>query len=1686
MRMKKVFTGFVAVLLLLSSPTGVFALDSLAPISTTPTVTTTPMTTSPTSTKPLATLDTTAPTVSVLTLTGTAVAGTSVQLTASVSDNVAVTSCSLWTTNSSKVTTKTAMTLTTMATGQVASSITAFKDAGKYMVAAVCSDAAGNSTRGTSLGVIIVAATSTPAPTDTTAPIVGAITPTIATVGTPVTFSAVVSDDVSVAKCSMTATTSAGTSTTKPMTLVTTATGVTSATLSQTYTVADTVSVTVFCSDSVPNIGYGVATSVVVSAAATTNPLPGTTTQTQTPTISTDLNLDTTAPVVGILSPLVATVGVTQKFSASVTEANVLSSCAMALTNTAGTVGVPMTIVPMNVGYSAEASYAFKNAGSFTAFATCKDGSGNEGQGKNVTITVASTSTQTTPGQTTNTTPTSSTVGPVSPLTAVVGTEVALTSALSSTIATCVLSLTDGAGVETHVATTVQGDVAGSTAVANQTFKLAGKYTAVMMCVDTAKKQVSSTPVTIVVAQKGTATQPGGTAPSSSTTTPTTTTQPGGTAPTQQTPVQQVFSVGQLTSGTASLTTELTATAKSPIALSAAISGASSLTGMRCTLYFTTTNTDGTTGGGNSLMTVSTTATGGSADISFTFTSMGQYTAFVQCIDASGKKATGSSVLITVGAAAMQAPVFSVGSVTPITAITGTETQLMAPIFGLDTLDGTVCTLSLLDSASSVVADAKSMGTSMDTVTKKMSASTPFTFQNAGVYTATVTCKNGAGVSKTSASAIITVNTPQASTVKLTVGTPVPVTAVVGTAVTFISPISGATALTNLSCTLSIASWTLDTSLATTDPNYVETYILGSAVTSTMTVATDTAGKMSASTAYTFGTAGQYKSFATCTATAGTASVVATSKPSVTVTVGGMKAQTPPSTPVSSSTGAFKVGTVVPLVAIAGTATTLSAPLLGIIATEGITCTLSLTDITTGTEGIPSAVPMSIQSTDAGNVATASFTWKTTGSSVATASCTDAFGVTAGSNPVTIKIGKPQTTTATGVTAVDTSAPVVGSLVPATTLTGALTPFTFSATDNSGESGLTCFIGMSLGRTPVAKIPATVTSGVGTATFKFLSAGTYSASVLCSDIALNHNSGVPTDVVVTDPVVEKPPVQDVLPPVVGKITPTSAVVGTAVTIGAIASDIGGVASCTLSVDGMDQGAMTLDNGAASVSYTFTKSGYVPVVVSCSDSAGNVGKSKEFAVNVMGKPDLIKPVVGTIPQTEAIAEAPVTVTATVSDSVGIAYCSLIVDGKDAGRMALRSGTATATTTIASEGTHTAYAACTDTSGNIGSSTAPTTIEVAVASVDITAPTITTMTTTSATQNTPTDLTVTATDESGIASCNLFINDVDQGPMTANSTGISFTRSYTFADSGSFTTHAQCTDNVGNMGIGTGTTVNVSPVATATTSQSDTVSPTVSAIEMPTDAVVGEPVEVTVVVADSTDVASCELYVDSTDVGAMTIADDGTASYLYTVPVAGTTVANAYCVDTAGNATRGASTLTTVEEAVEPVSIQETVTNPDAGATPGSLIKLACYANSDVNDPCKAVYFYSAKDGKRHVFTNENDYFTWYGDWNNVTVVSDSFMASVPLGKNVVYRPGVKLVKFDSSNKVYVVTKGGVLREVPSEDVAAILYGTDWNKKVDAISDAFYSNYTFGEPLPSSTDFNPTTEQNAVTSIDSNMQ
>lgn len=129
----------------------------------------------------------------------------------------------------------------------------------------------------------------------------------------------------------------------------------------------------------------------------------------------------------------------------------------------------------------------------------------------------------------------------------------------------------------------------------------------------------------------------------------------------------------------------------------------------------------------------------------------------------------------------------------------------------------------------------------------------------------------------------------------------------------------------------------------------------------------------------------------------------------------------------------------------------------------------------------------------------------------------------------------------------------------------------------------------------------------------------------------------------------------------------------------------------------------------------------------------------------------------------------------------------------------------------------------------------------------------------------------------------------------------------------------------------------------------------------------------------------------------------------------------------------------------------------GATP------PCVSGSLIRSKSVSAVYYCGADGKRHAFPHERVYFTWYKDFSTVKIISDEEMAVIPLGKNVTYHPGSKMVKVESMPNVYAVDRGGTLRWITTPEAAATLYGKNWAKNVDDVSSAFFGNYKMGEPV-----------------------
>lgn len=317
------------------------------------------------------------------------------------------------------------------------------------------------------------------------------------------------------------------------------------------------------------------------------------------------------------------------------------------------------------------------------------------------------------------------------------------------------------------------------------------------------------------------------------------------------------------------------------------------------------------------------------------------------------------------------------------------------------------------------------------------------------------------------------------------------------------------------------------------------------------------------------------------------------------------------------------------------------------------------------------------------------------------------------------------------------------------------------------------------------------------------------------------------------------------------------------------------------------------------------------------------------------------------------------------------------------------------------------------------------------------------------------------DSGIASCNLYLEFLNVGAM--NVSGGIASKTYVFVEPGVYTMFVFCRDVAGNFASGP----NVSVLVTVASGGGGGFVPLSVGLIAPTSATAGLPVTLSTPVSVSP--FSCDLIIEGIQRGAMALsAGAATASYTFENP--GSYAVRAQCMTVGGTIADGPSAVVSVAA-------------PAAPSFGSRLIKRTCPPNATAADSCRAVYYQGA-DGKRHAFPSDKVYFSWYQNFDGIQSVDGTTLGAIPLGANVIYRPGTTLVKFETVNKVYAVARGGVLRWITSESAARELYGTDWGTKVNDISDTFFGNFSIGADIVAASDYSPAAETAAATTIDGN--
>jgi hypothetical protein len=119
-----------------------------------------------------------------------------------------------------------------------------------------------------------------------------------------------------------------------------------------------------------------------------------------------------------------------------------------------------------------------------------------------------------------------------------------------------------------------------------------------------------------------------------------------------------------------------------------------------------------------------------------------------------------------------------------------------------------------------------------------------------------------------------------------------------------------------------------------------------------------------------------------------------------------------------------------------------------------------------------------------------------------------------------------------------------------------------------------------------------------------------------------------------------------------------------------------------------------------------------------------------------------------------------------------------------------------------------------------------------------------------------------------------------------------------------------------------------------------------------------------------------------------------------------------------------------------------------------------------DNDSAVYYIDT-DNKRHLFVNSVTFWSWYtGSWSDirynntpktVRIISQSDFDNIEVGSNITAKPGIKIIKFPNSSKIYSVVSNRRLASIDNTDIAKSLYGDNWNSKVITIQNGFENDY-----------------------------
>jgi len=109
------------------------------------------------------------------------------------------------------------------------------------------------------------------------------------------------------------------------------------------------------------------------------------------------------------------------------------------------------------------------------------------------------------------------------------------------------------------------------------------------------------------------------------------------------------------------------------------------------------------------------------------------------------------------------------------------------------------------------------------------------------------------------------------------------------------------------------------------------------------------------------------------------------------------------------------------------------------------------------------------------------------------------------------------------------------------------------------------------------------------------------------------------------------------------------------------------------------------------------------------------------------------------------------------------------------------------------------------------------------------------------------------------------------------------------------------------------------------------------------------------------------------------------------------------------------------------------------------------------------YYVTSDGDRMPFWNATTFFTYADSWSEVVWVTDATLATMDLEEPMLPKPGVVLVKIQSTPEVYWVEAGYVTRWVMSEEIAIAMFGENWSDYIIDVEPTLFGWYAAGDQI-----------------------